>query len=216
MLRGVKIIKYMQKKFFRMLVAIMVIVSAMLTSCKNDDDEIIVNNTFIKQTAEIRDTVEKVVVDTVSTMEIYWFDIATLVDHYLDIGKGCSETSEYEDYVDRSSALPIHEYLVWIGYSTVNYGWHRSWQQYSIQEETEKVLPRNYQRLATFEEDVVFPARAYVQKLKDMGYGGSHYTSWIDPGDFLREAIKNYHGNDSYGYIIIVEEVARASFIFGI
>ena len=207
------------KKFF--IVVVLAFLTA-ITSCQNDDDEIIVN---INPTEVVHDTVEVirdtvVGVDTIvedrSLDQMYWFDIATLVDHYLDIGKGCSETSEYEDYVDRYSALPIHEYLVWIGYSTVNYGWHRSWQQYSIQEETEKVLPRNYQRLATFEEDVVFPARAYVQKLKDMGYGGSHYTSWIDPGDFLREAIKNYHGKDSYGYTIIVEEVANANFIFGI
>lgn len=201
------------KKFLVIFLAVLACLAA--TSCENDENIIIV------ELVQPTDTVKENHVDTlmdVSLATMYWFDISRLVEYYLDIGGNFQETSDYEGYIQRHGCLPVHEYLVWIGYTATHQGYstYQLLTSYALHEDKESVMLTNYQRLLNFEAQVVNPARSYVQQLKDKGYGNFEYSSWIEPEDFMQNAILEYQGSDPYGYILCAEEIARYRFIFGI
>ena len=190
-----------------MLIAIAAIAVSALTSCGKDDDVVIIEKEVVKS-----DTVK--VVDTICTgLELIDYrDLWRIIDYFLSKGEGLNGVFKYEEFVNSYDPLPVHQYLVWLGYVSQNN--HERFLSYTIH--SDERTPKNRQQLIQFEDDVVTPAREYVQSFKDLGYGGSHYSTWLDPETFLPDALKGYQGEDPYGYLLMLEEISRNAFLFGI
>lgn len=192
-----------------MLVAIMVIVSAMLTSCKNDDDIVVIEKEVVKHDTVVKtDTLYKIIVD----------DLHPIVEDYLEDGRRLQNIDDYEwnvTFFTSYKTFPYQGYFLWLGFIEKD---NNATFFYSLTSDERTKTLSNYQELLDFYETVAVPAQNYVKQLKEMGYGTPKCDAFLDEESFLQKAFAEFPGDfiTKYGYILFLSRLCSENLLFGI
>lgn len=180
------------KKIFSFIIAILGIMVMTLTSCGKEENEVIITKT---------DTV-------VTTDTVYLVNgdhLLTIANHLLDQGHECDWRGITLDM--NASYLDAEKYLIWLGYLGES-GFHR-WEYNPHHDE--RAYSFNF-NIPAFYDEIVIPCYDYVSKLKEEGWGGTNYTTWMTPNDF----INSYQCKGDINAALIAVAMARDYHILGI
>jgi len=182
-----------------MVVVLCMALIPLFTSCGKDE----VKPEIVE--VEVHDTIS--VVDTVTIVTINYYDFSRTVEFFMNIGEEFEGWQDYQEYVRTHATSPVHEYLLWIGLRKSSYP-NLSPFYYNIHADEYGYSVSNRETIVNFYDQIVVPIQLELKNYQDQ-------THCLDPNEFLASALKKYGGQDPYGYLLVLSEMAGKSGLFG-